>query len=121
MLVGLPPGCRHELGALAFATAARRAGLSVAYVGADLPVESWLDAVAHGKPRAVVLAVPRRRDVTAATSVMTAVHGADPELRVVVGGGQQDLVPEPAERLGHRIGAAADRLARELAGPPVTG
>ncbi len=52
VLVGLPPGCRHELGALAFATAARRAGLSVTYVGADLPVESWLDAVAHGRPRA---------------------------------------------------------------------
>ncbi len=52
---------------------------------------------------------------------MTAVHDADPEVRVVVGGGQQDLVPDPAERLGHRIGAAADRLARELADAPVAG
>jgi methanogenic corrinoid protein MtbC1 len=121
VLVGLPPGCRHELGALAFATAARRAGLSVTYVGADLPVDSWLDAVAHGRPRAIVLAVPRRRDVAATTSVMAAVRDAHPDLRVVVGGGQQDLVPEPAERLGHRIGAAADRLARELADSPVTG
>jgi DNA-binding transcriptional MerR regulator/methylmalonyl-CoA mutase cobalamin-binding subunit len=121
VLVGLPPGCRHELGALAFATAARRAGLSVAYVGADLPVASWLDAVAHGRPRAIVLAVPRRRDVAAATSVMTAVHDAYPDVRVAVGGGLQDLVAEPAEPLGHRIGDAADRLARELADAPVAG
>ena len=37
VVVGLPPGGRHELGALAFAVAARRAGLAVTYLGADLP------------------------------------------------------------------------------------
>ena len=38
VVVGLPPGARHELGALAFAVAARRAGIPVLYLGPDLPV-----------------------------------------------------------------------------------
>jgi len=115
VLVGLAPGCRHELGALAFATAARRAGLSVTYLGADLPVESWLDAVEHGRPDAVVLPVPRRRDVVAVTSVVAALHDLHPEVRIVVGGGFQYLVPGPVQPLGHRIGDASERLATDLA------
>ncbi len=48
VLVGLGPKTRHELGALAFAIAARRAGLPVLYLGPDLPVESWV-AAASGR------------------------------------------------------------------------
>src|SRR3954471_5843378 len=44
VLVGLPPGARHELGALSFAVAARRAGLPVLYLGPDLPVDDWVRA-----------------------------------------------------------------------------
>ena len=33
VLVGMPPGGQHELGAFAFAVASRRAGLAVAYLG----------------------------------------------------------------------------------------
>ena len=40
VLVGMPPGARHELGGLIFATALRRAGLPVVYLGADLPLET---------------------------------------------------------------------------------
>ena len=115
VLVGLPPGCRHELGALAFATAARRAGLTVTYLGADLPIESWLGAVAHGRPAAVVVPVPRRRDVPAATAVVEAVRASDATVRVVLGGGHQGKVPGDADRLGHRIGEAAAALAAGLA------
>lgn len=114
ILVGLAPGCRHELGALAFATAARRAGLRVSYLGADLPVQSWIDAVGQDVPSAVVLAAPRRRDVAAVARVATAVHAAHPMVEVVVGGGFQDDVPPPARPLGHRIGEAARGLARDL-------
>lgn len=113
-LVGLPPGCRHELGALTFATAARRAGLSVTYLGADLPVESWLDAIEHARPDSIVLPVPRRADLAGVTAVVEAVHEAYPEVRIVVGGRFQDLAPSPAQALGHRIGEASVRLAREL-------
>lgn len=115
VLVGLPPGCRHELGALAFATAARRAGLTVTYLGSDLPIESWLSAVAQRNPAAVVVPVPRRRDVPAAAAVLEAVREANPDVRVVLGGGHQDRVPGDAERLGHRIGPAAASLAAALA------
>ena len=114
ILVGLAPGCRHELGALAFATAARRAGLTVGYLGADLPVQSWIDAVGQDLPRAVVLAVPRRRDVAAVARVAAAVRAAHPTVGITVGGGFQDEVPPPARALGHRIGDAAQGLARDL-------
>jgi len=59
--------------------------------------------------------VPRRRDIVAVTSVVAAVHDAHPGVRIVVGGGYQDLVPGPAQPLGHRIGDAAGRLAKDLA------
>jgi MerR family transcriptional regulator, light-induced transcriptional regulator len=114
ILVGLAPGCRHELGALAFATAARRAGLTVSYLGSDLPVQSWIDAVRQDAPSAVVLAAPRRRDVAAVARVADAVRAADPGVVVGVGGGFQEAVPPPARALGHRMGDAARRLAEEL-------
>ena len=37
VVIGLPPGSRHDLGLLAFATAARRCGLDTTYLGADVP------------------------------------------------------------------------------------
>ena len=42
VLVGMPPGSHHELGSLIFATAARRSGMAVAYLGADLPLPDWI-------------------------------------------------------------------------------
>jgi methanogenic corrinoid protein MtbC1 len=41
----LPSGSQHELGALAFATAIRRRGLDVLYLGANVPVSSCETAV----------------------------------------------------------------------------
>ena len=120
VVIGLPPGGRHELGALAFAVAARRAGMAVTYVGADLPQDSWLDAVEQARPHALVLAVPRPEDVPAAARVIDAVRAAWPDLRVLVGGGAQDSPGLPAPALGHRIGDAADRLAHALAAAPGT-
>jgi len=63
VVVGLPGGSHHELGALAFATAARRRGLAVVYVGADLPVDSWQRAVRAFPTRVAVLAVPTVDDL----------------------------------------------------------
>ena len=40
VLVGLPPGSHHDLGALAFAVMTKRRGLDVHYLGADLPTRS---------------------------------------------------------------------------------
>ena len=44
IVVGLPAGARHELAALAFAVAARRAGLTVQYIGALLDAVRELEA-----------------------------------------------------------------------------
>src|SRR5690606_11746275 len=65
VVIGLPTGARHELGILAFAVAARRAGFATTYVGADLPADDWDAAVSARAAAAVVLAVPRAADIVA--------------------------------------------------------
>jgi methylmalonyl-CoA mutase cobalamin-binding subunit len=84
VVVGLPPGARHELGALAFAVAARRAGLSVRYVGADLPLEDWLVAAADAD--AAAIGVVTGRDRRAALDVAQALRAAHPRLVIAFGG-----------------------------------
>ena len=63
LLTGLPAGCRHELGILAYATAARRRGMTVLHLGPDLPLRDWLVAVERHQPDAVVMAVPTIADI----------------------------------------------------------
>lgn len=116
VVVGLPPKSRHEIGLLAFAVAARRAGLATTYVGADLPVEDWLAAVSDADPDAVVLAASMDRDLAHLERVVTALSAAHPQLLLAVGGGLQDRTPEVCVRLGHRVGEAARQLAARLAG-----
>ncbi len=85
-VIGLPPGSRHEVGALAFAVACRRAGLRVRYLGAEVPLESWL-AIARAQPRAtLVLAAVTSSEAVAASGVASAILAASPETRVAVGG-----------------------------------
>jgi methanogenic corrinoid protein MtbC1 len=114
VLVGLPPGGRHELGLLAFAVAARRRGLAVDYLGADLPVADWASAVVEREPAAVVLAIPTPDDVEPVDAVVTAVRHVRPEVLVAVGGREQGRAAEGTVRLGHDIGAAAGELVTAL-------
>jgi methylmalonyl-CoA mutase cobalamin-binding subunit len=86
ILVGLPPGARHELGALAWAVAARRAGLPVLYVGADLPVDDWVRAANDLSARAAVVGVPTDEDAAAASEVGRAMTIAAPDTLVAFGG-----------------------------------
>ena len=86
ILVGLPPGARHELGGLAFATAARRAGLPILYLGADLPVRDWLGAVAITRARAAVIGVVTADDREPAERVAVELLDAYPGLVVAYGG-----------------------------------
>ena len=74
IVVGLPPGSRHELGALAFATALRRRGLPVLYLGADVPVASWLYVRDRLQPRLLVVAVVTADDRSTAREVAQAVR-----------------------------------------------
>jgi methanogenic corrinoid protein MtbC1 len=86
VLVGLPPGARHELGGLAFATAARRAGLPIVYLGADLPIRDWLAAATRKRARAAVIGVVTASDREPAERVASELLAVDPGLVVAFGG-----------------------------------
>ena len=125
ILVGLPPGARHELGGLAFATAARRAGLPILYLGADLPIRDWLGAAARTRARAAVIGVVTASDRTPAERVATELLAADPQLVVAYGGRSApvDVVPEASQttgepfRLPSGLTAAVEALKDALAIP----
>jgi MerR family transcriptional regulator, light-induced transcriptional regulator len=116
VLVGLPRGTRHEIGALAFAVLLRRAGIDAVYLGADVPPQSWVEAAGERSTAAVVLVVPTVEDVPAAREVVGALVPAVPDLAIHVGGGHQHAVGGGSLPLGHELGAAARALAGSLAG-----
>lgn len=116
VIVGLPPGARHELGALAFATAARRAGLAASYLGADLPAADWSLAVAAHRATAAVLSAAEGTDLDGLRSVVTRLRADSPDLVVAVGGAERDEAPRGCVRLEHEIGVAAAELASMLTG-----
>lgn len=117
VVIGLPPGARHELGLLSFATAARRAGLSTTYLGTDVPVADWAAAVASRPTACAVLAVPTAADADAVADTVAAIEAGSPEVLIGVGGSAQDLAPRRCLRLGHAVGPAAALLAHKLTRP----
>ena len=86
ILVGLPPAARHELAALAFSVAARRAGLTVLYLGPDLPADDWVATAVRTGARAAVVAAPTLGDVGPAAAVGRALRSALPDLTIAFGG-----------------------------------
>ncbi len=86
ILVGLPPGARHELGGLAFAVAARRAGLPVLYLGPDLPAHDWVAVATRTHAQAAVIGVVTLADREPAEGVAMALLEAHPDLVVAYGG-----------------------------------
>lgn len=109
VLVGLPPGARHELGALAFATAARRAGLRVHFLGADLPTADWVLALEATAARAAVIGVPTGDDAAPARQVAGALHRARRDLVIRFGGAGSEAMPR-ASVLAHGPAEAASEL-----------
>lgn len=127
VLVGLAPGARHEFGALAFTTAARRAGIPVLYLGPDLPVDSWVSAAAERDAPAIVLGVPRRTDVERAAEVVAAMRRERPGTLVVLAGPHAHRVGDgsgdallPQESLTEAVGAVAALLRRQVRGQAPT-
>ena len=86
MIVGLPPGWHHEIGALVFAIAARRRSLDVVYLGADVPLASWLIAAEASRAPIAVLGVIGASDVPAATEVAAALRSLSRPPAIAVGG-----------------------------------
>jgi DNA-binding transcriptional MerR regulator/methylmalonyl-CoA mutase cobalamin-binding subunit len=109
VVVGAPPGVDHELGLLAFATAARRAGLDTVYLGAQVPADAWRVATAKVGAAHAVSSLHQRKDAARLGPVSDALAGL-PGLTLWVGGRHQGLAPEPWQPLGHSIAAAAARL-----------
>ncbi|MET0773496.1 MAG: MerR family transcriptional regulator [Candidatus Limnocylindrales bacterium] len=121
VLVGLPPGARHELGALIFSIAARRAGLPVMHLGADLPVADWLDAAIQTDASAVVVGVVSGPDVASAVAVVQALQAARPLMPVAVGGhAARDVMAPGVLVLPEAVTAAVEAI-REAIGPRRSG
>ena len=125
VIVGLPPGCHHEIGALAFAIAARRGGLETIYLGADVPLASWLVAAQTTRAPVAVVGVIDASDVPAATEVVTALRTSPRRIAVAVGGRRAHEVGGTgigrAVRLDRRrgrcrSGPVADRLTATVSG-----
>lgn len=74
VVVGLPEGSRHELGALAFAAALRRQRVGVLYLGPDVPIDSWIDVIGRSRAVAVTIAVMMDSDRDAATDLVRALQ-----------------------------------------------
>jgi methanogenic corrinoid protein MtbC1 len=107
VLVGLPPGARHELGALAFAVFARRAGLIVLYLGPDVPVESWTRAVQETAAGAVVLGAVTPPDRDAARKVLVELSKLASRPAMFIGGPAATNSDNlPGEILPHDLQAA---------------
>jgi MerR family transcriptional regulator, light-induced transcriptional regulator len=117
ILVGLPPGSRHELGALAFAVAARRAGLPILYLGQDLPVDDWVLTAERVSARAAVIGAVTPADRDAARDVATALLASRPGLLIAFGGEHpptDDGIPDLAERPPLRLPTGLDLAVRAL-------
>ena len=113
VLIGAPPGVDHQIGLMAFAVAARRAGLPTIYLGAQVPLPAWREGATKSGAWVAVTTVPRSRDVARARRVVECL--GEENLPVWVGGKYQHLVAEPPLRLGHSIATAAATLAAQAA------
>ena len=124
ILIGMPPGARHELGGLIFATAARRSGMPVAFLGADLPLADWIAAVEQTDARAVVIGALMNADGAAARGVASGLRAVRPGLLIAFGGAAAPK-PDPSEvalglalRLPDDVAAAVAALRAAVARLP---
>ena len=86
LIVGMPPGGHHEIGALAFAIAARRRGMDVLYLGADVPLASWRVAIEATGASLAVVGVVGTADVAAAERVVASLQALARPPIVALGG-----------------------------------
>lgn len=110
VVVGLPSGSQHDLGALAFATAIRRRGMDVLYLGANVPVSSWEAAVRSREAKAAVLSVVTPEDRPAAVAVAERLLSQAPVPVVCAGGASAANLAGGVQALASSIGAAAREL-----------
>ena len=110
VVVGLPSGSQHDLGALAFATAIRRRGMDVLYLGANVPVSSWEAAVRSRVARAAVMSVVTPEDRPAAVAVAERLLNQAPVPLVCAGGASAAFLAGRVHTLPSSIGSAVQEL-----------
>lgn len=123
LVVGLPPGSRHELGALAFAVAVRRLGVGVLYLGPDVPVASWVHVIEQNSARVAVLAVVQEADRIATLDVAEALRATGHSPTLAVGGANarwEGATEAGIVVLPDRINEAAGVAARLATGATTT-
>lgn len=123
VVVGLPPGSRHELGALAFAVALRRLGVGVLYLGPDVPVASWVHVMQQNRARVAVMPIVQVVDRAPALEVAQALRELESNPVLAVGGASADWAG--AQEAGmvvlpSRINEAASVAARLASGAALT-
>lgn len=116
VLVGLPARSYHEIGALSFATAARRIGLGALYLGADVPHDAWLKAVDAHAASAVVLSVVVPDNVGNTQKIVDALGPGHPELVIAVGGRLNNEITGAVLHFEAGVGPSAAKLAQRLMG-----
>lgn len=104
VVVGTPPGERHVLAVSMVADLMRGAGFEVVDLGADLPAESFVEAVVDAAPlTAVAVSVTNPAATAEAARLVAAIRDAT-DVPIVVGGGAI-TGDDQAERLGGDAGA----------------
>lgn len=113
VLVGLPAGARHELGLLCFSTCLRRIGVTVVYLGADVPPGEWQRSATDRRARGAVVSVSMTADVPDGQAVVDQLTGMTPPLAVWVGGAQRQQI-RGGRALPHSVAEAARVVHRDL-------
>lgn len=114
VLVGTPPGDHRVLTSLGFATALRRAGCDVTYLGAGLEPKAWLDAVTESDPDVVLVVVPADDDAAGAAKLIARLARTSPSLPVYAAGdGVEQVTGEHATLLTDPITTCVERIRSE--------
>lgn len=113
VLVGLPAGARHEVGLLCFATCLRRIGVTVVYLGTDVPWAEWQRSATQRRARGAVIAVSMAADVPEGQTVVSKLTRMTPPLAVWVGGAQRQRI-SGGLALPHSVADAARVVQRDL-------
>lgn len=93
VVVGMPPAGQHELGALSFAVAGRRAGLDILYLGSSVPMASWLQTMRETRARIAVIGVVTRADAADAARVVERLRTLPAPPLCLIGGPARHDVP----------------------------
>lgn len=116
VLVALPPGAHHELGALAHAVALRRNGLDVLYLGPDLPADDLVVAISATGAGVAVLGVVIASDTPAAERVAAAVKRASSSVKMAFGGPRAGTLAAHGTVLPSRLSDSVVAVRALLAG-----